>query len=131
MGKIIKFPRNPIEVNAISEIEDGITKIKVTGCVDDIAKFKGINLEIIDPNGESVAGGAVVPQEDGKFERTFEKEVSINGTYSVIADANGEFAVSNTFVVPEFGQVLVMILISSIVGLIVSTRLFPNFQFLR
>ncbi|WP_299293324.1 sorbosone dehydrogenase family protein [Nitrosopumilus sp.] len=122
---------NPIEVSAISEIENGITKIKVVGCVDEIAKFKGINLEIIDPNGKFVTGGAVVPQEDGKFERTFEKEVSINGTYSVIADANGEFAVTNTFVVPEFGQIIVIILIISIVGLIASTRLFPNFQFLR
>ena len=45
------------------------------------------------------------------------KEVSINGTYSVMADANGEFAVTNTFVALEFGQVLVLILISSIVGI--------------
>ena len=115
---------NPIKVNVISEIQNGIAKIKVIGCVDDVAKFKGINLEIIDPNGEVVAGGAVVPQEDGKFERTFEKETSVNGTYSVIAGANGEFAVTNTFVVPEFGQIVVMILIMGVVGIIASTKIF-------
>lgn len=122
---------NPIQVSAISEIENGIAKIKVTGCVEDIAKFKEINLEVSDPNGEFVAGGTAVPQEDGKFERTFEKKVSVNGTYSVLADADGEFVATNTFVVPEFGQILAMILAISIAGLIVSTKLFSKIQILR
>ena len=47
----------------------------MVGCVDDIAKFKGINLEIIDP-GEFVTGGAVVPQEDGKFERILKRSIN-------------------------------------------------------
>jgi len=119
---------SPIAVDAIPEIQNGSTKIKVSGCVDDTAKFKLINLEIFDPNGEFVTGG-VVTQEDGKFERTFEGKVSVNGTYLVVADANGEFAVTNTFVVPEFGQTLVVILIIGVAaGLIGSTKLFPNIQ---
>ena len=49
----------------------------MVGCVDDIAKFKGINLEIIDPNGEFVAGGAAVPKKMESLKELLKKKYQL------------------------------------------------------
>ena len=113
---------NPIHIKVETEDTENSTGVKVEGCVSEIAHFKGINIKVFDPNGEFVTGGAVVPESDGSFVRIFEQEFLVNGTYSVIADANNEFFATETFVVPEFGAIVMIVLATSIVLIVIASR---------
>ena len=118
--------QNPIEVKAVSETDGETTKVLVVGCVHGIDYPKGINIQLVDPDGKLVASDMVVPEENGKFERIFENESLINGTYSVIADVDGKLVATDTFVVPEFGQIIGLMLTIGVIVFIITARASPK-----
>lgn len=83
------------------------------GCVGDFARFGQISVVIQDPEGRIIAGEAVFPDDDGTFAREFvldEGAFPVNGTYSIIAEADGQYYSTKTVTVPEFGMIVPWVL---------------------
>ena len=96
---------DPINVEAnIENLESGV-QIRIEGCVDKIAHFKGINVTILDPNGKTIRGGAIVPEQDGSFTLVVEDESNLDGEYSVKVDANNEYVSTSTLTVNYYTSI--------------------------
>lgn len=102
------------------------------GCVDDFARFGQISVTIQDPGGRTIAGGAVFPSEDGTFVREFVLDgeaFPVNGTYSVIAETDGQHYSTKTVTVPEFGMVVPWVFGAGLLMiLLVQNRLFGRMR---
>jgi len=114
---------NSIVVTTDKEKYDSGDIITVSGCLAENAQTKGVNVNILNPDGQRIAGTTFVPSE-GFFSETFmiDDEYNIDGTYSVEVDAAGLFQATKTFVVPEFGTLVLLILTVGIVSSIYLTR---------
>lgn len=114
---------NLIVVTTDKEKYDSGDTIIVSGCLAKDAQTKGVNVNILNPEGQRIAGTTFVPSE-GFFSETFviDDEYDIDGTYSVEIDAAGLFQATKTFVVPEFGTIVLLILTIGIVTSIYLTK---------
>ena len=88
------------------------------------AQTKGVNLNIYNPEGERITGVTFVPS-GGFFSEEFviDEGFAVNGTYTVEIDSAGLYQATETFVVPEFGPMVFLVLI---VGLITSMIVLRN-----
>ena len=93
--------------------------IIVSGCVPNLYS-KGLNIEILDPQGQLFEARSLVPELDGTFSVTIpiDEEFGEDGTYTAQA-VYGDYTVSKTFVVPEFGSLALIVLAISIVSVII------------
>ena len=89
--------------------------ISIWGCVSDISHSKGLNIQIIDPDGKIAKSFSMVPEIDGTFSSDFfiDERFGKDGEYSVIAEF-GEYSSEKTFTVPEFEMMGFIVLASSI-----------------
>ena len=78
--------------------------ILIRGCVKDISHSKGLNIQIMDPDGNIVKSNSLVPNLDGSFSMDYltDEEFGLDGEYSVMAEF-GDYKTGQTFTVPEFG----------------------------
>jgi len=117
---------NPIFVDTDKgNYEQGDT-IKIYGCLDEKAYTKGINIRILDPQGNRIAGSTFVPDIDRTFSKEFiiDESFASDGTYSVEVDSAGLYTATKTFTVPEFESIALLILASLIIFVVVLTRKF-------
>ena len=107
---------NPIFVTTEKEKYDSGDIITVYGCLAENAQTKGVNVRIYDPVGERIASTTFVPS-GGFFSEEFaiDEKYAIDGTYTAEVDAAGLYQATKTFVVPEFGQMAVLVLIIGII----------------
>lgn len=97
------------------------------GCVD-AGRFDNISVGIWDPEGKAVATKTVIPDQGGIFAEEFvlDREMFlVNGTYSVIAQADGQYYSTKTVTVPEFG-VAVLVLGAGLVTILALQRRLPG-----
>ena len=115
---------NPIIVLTDKEKYDQGDVIKVSGCLSPEAFTKGINLEVYDPEGNKIGTSTMVPSPDRTFSDEFiiDDKFGLNGTYTVEVDAGGIYSSSKSFVVPEFGPIVMVILGFSLVFVLVNKR---------
>ena len=111
-----------IHVATDREKYDAGDTIRITGCVTDTSHSKGLNIQILDPDGNMVKASTVVPQINGSFftQYDIDEEFGIDGNYYVTAEF-GDYSSTKTFTVPEFGVLSITILSISIIGITILT----------
>ena len=104
---------NPIFVTTSLDSYDIGGVLVAEGCVEDFARFGQISVVIQDPGGRTIADQVVFPREDGTFASEFvldREAFPVNGTHSVIAEADGQYYSTKTVTVPEFGMIVPWVL---------------------
>jgi predicted secreted protein with PEFG-CTERM motif len=124
---------NPILVLTDKEKYDQGDVIKVSGCLSEEAFTKGLNVVVYDPKGNIIGASTFVPNPDRTFFEEFiiDEKFGLNGTYTVEVDAGGIYSSTKSFVVPEFGSIVMIILGISLSAILIKTRFmksFGNFQ---
>lgn len=105
-------------------------KIRVSGCLSEAAFTKGINIVVYDPKGNKIGTSTSVPNSDRTFSEDFiiDERFGLNGTYSVEVDAGGLYSSTKSFVVPEFGSIVMMIFGISLGAILIKTRFLKPFS---
>jgi predicted secreted protein with PEFG-CTERM motif len=124
---------NPILVLTDKEKYDQGDVIKVSGCLSEEAFTKGLNVVVYDPKENIIGASTFVPNPDRTFSEEFiiDERFGLNGTYTVEVDAGGIYSSTKSFVVPEFGSIVMIILGISLSAILIKTRFmksFGNFQ---
>lgn len=104
--------------------------IRVSGCLSKQAFSKATSITVYDPEGNIIGNSAFVPNSDRTFSEEFviNEKFGLNGTYSVEVDAGGLYSTTKSFVVPEFGSIVIIILGISISAILIKTRFLKPFN---
>ena len=104
--------------------------IKISGCLSEEAYTKGLNIIVYDPEGNTIGTSTFVPNSDRTFSEDFiiDEKFGLNGTYVVEVDAGGLYSSTKSFVVPEFGPLVLIILGISIGAVLIKTRFITSFS---
>ena len=116
----------PILIFTDKENYDQGDTISVSGCLSDQALTKGINIVLYDPEGNRIDTSTFVANPDRTFSKEFvvDEKFGINGTYFVEVDAGGLYSTTKSFVVPEFGSVVLIIMGISFGLILINKKLF-------
>jgi predicted secreted protein with PEFG-CTERM motif len=112
---------NPIIVLTDKIKYDQGDTIMVSGCLSKVA-----NVVVYDPNGDKIGASIIRPNPDRTFSENFviDKRFGVNGTYSLEVNAGGIYYSTKSFVVPEFGSVVMIILAVSFTLILFNKRVY-------
>ena len=102
------------------------------GCVFEGASFERISVVIQGPDGDTITEGTVLPDSEGVFAREFlldDGAFLVNGTYSVLAEADGRYYSAKTVTVPEFGAVVLVVLVSGLLAVLMLQKSLPGIRY--
>ncbi len=119
--------KNPIHVTTDSNNYKIGGKMLVKGCAYEGA-LPVINIKVQGPDGTKVAGSTTSSDKDGIFATEFvleEKIIPVNGTYSVIANVDGQYHSTKTVVIPEFGIIALMMLGAGLILMLALQKWLP------
>jgi len=121
---------NPIIVSTDKEKYDKGDTIRVSGCLSQEAFTKGTNIIVYDPEGNRIGSSTFVPNPDRTFSEDFiiDEKFGLDGTYTVEVDAGGLYSSTKSFVVPEFGSLVMIILGISLSAILLKTRFIKPFS---
>jgi predicted secreted protein with PEFG-CTERM motif len=96
--------------------------VYVHGCVDPVMPSQELYVQILNSD-EKLLENILIPEVDGSFYTSFlvDDKFSKNGTYTTEI-IYGDQKKTTSFIVPEFGSVAVLILVSSIIAIIIASR---------
>jgi hypothetical protein len=94
--------------------------IKVSGCLSERAFTNTINVTVYDPQGNKIGSSTLMPKVDRTFSEGYviDEKFGLDGTYIVEVDAGGLYTSSKSFVVPEFGGIVVGIMLAGIASVV-------------
>ncbi|MFB5613960.1 MAG: PEFG-CTERM sorting domain-containing protein [Candidatus Nitrosomaritimum yanchengensis] len=97
--------------------------IRISGCLSDKAFTNKVNVAVYDPQGNKIGVSTIAPDSDRTFSDSFviDEKFGIDGTYSVEADANGLYFSSKSFVVPEFGEVVLVVMSIAVASVVLAS----------
>ncbi|MBM2819623.1 MAG: hypothetical protein HW410_1305 [Nitrosarchaeum sp.] len=112
--------RESSRIYAITDKEkyDPADIVYVHGCVDPVMPSQELSVQILNSD-EKLLENVLIPEVDGSFNTSFlvDDKFSNNGTYTTEI-IYGDQKKTSSFIVPEFGSMAVLILISSIIAII-------------
>ena len=112
--------RESSRIYAITDKEkyDPADIVYVHGCVDPVMPSQELSVQILNSD-EKLLENVLIPEVDGSFNTSFlvDDKFSNNGTYTTEI-IYGDQKKTSSFIVPEFGSMVVLILISSIIAII-------------
>ena len=106
--------------------------IRVYGCLSERAFVKQVSIAVYDPEGNKIGVSSIMPKPDRTFseEYVIDEKFGIEGTYFVEVDAGGLYSSSQSFVVPEFGGVAMIVMLAGAVSVVVlssrSAKIMPK-----
>ena len=94
--------------------------IGVYGCLSEKAFTKGINIAVYDPEGNKIGVSTLVPNSDRTFSEEFiiDEKFGLDGTYFVEVDAGGLYSSTKSFVVPEFGAIVLVVMFVAVASVV-------------
>jgi len=118
------FEDNPIYIKTDKENYKRGEVIQVFACLEDKAATKGVNINVYDLQGKKISSKTMVPNLDNTVSAEFliDEKFATNSTYTIEVDSAGLYSNTKTVVVPEFGVVSILVLGSSIGGIILLLR---------
>jgi len=119
----------PIIVLTDKEKYDQGDVISVSGCLAEKSFTKGINIVVYDPDGNKIGVSTLVPNPDRTFSEEYiiDERFGLNGTYSVQVDSGGLYSSTKSFVVPEFGSIVMIIFGISFAMILINKSVFRPF----
>jgi predicted secreted protein with PEFG-CTERM motif len=102
--------------------------IRVYGCLSHEA-FTDLNIVVYDPDGNSIGVSTLVPNHDKTFSEEFiiNEKFGLNGTYTVEVNSGEIYSSTKSFIVPEFGSIVMIILGISLSALLIKIRVLKSF----
>ena len=96
--------------------------VYVHGCVDPVVPSQELSVQILNSD-KKLLENVLIPEVDGSFYTSFlvDDKFSNNGTYATEI-IYGDQKKSTFFIVPEFGSMAVLILLSSIIAIIILSK---------
>jgi len=96
--------------------------VYVHGCVDPVMPSQELYVQIL-KSDKKLLENVLIPEVDGSFSTSFlvDDKFSNNGTYATEI-IYGDQKKSTSFIVPEFGSMAVLILLSSIIAIIILSK---------
>lgn len=97
--------------------------IRISGCLSDKAFTNKVNVAVYDPQGNKIGVSTIAPDSDRTFSDSFviDEKFGMDGTYSVEVDANGLYSSSKSFVVPEFGDVVLVVMSIAVASVVLAS----------
>jgi predicted secreted protein with PEFG-CTERM motif len=119
---------NPILVLTDKEKYNQGDIIRVYGCLSHEA-FTDLNIVVYDPDGNSIGVSTLVPNHDKTFSEEFiiNEKFGLNGTYTVEVNSGEIYSSTKSFIVPEFGSIVMIILGISLSALLIKIRVLKSF----